>query len=68
MRSKAFACLGTCEAEHLKGRGRFKDRAVHPQPVVERVLGPTDRALRTICKVFSGFKGRLLQIGIFNTE
>ena len=48
MRSEALLCLGTREPKHLERRGGVKDWAVHAEPIVKRVFGPTDCALRAV--------------------
>ena len=68
MRSEALLCLGPREPEHLERCGGVEDRAVHAKPVVKRVLGPADSALRAIGQAFGCLKRGLMQIHIVNTK
>src|ERR1700741_1644679 len=68
MRSEALLCLGTREPEHLERCGGVEDRAVHAKPIVKRVFGPTDCALRAVGQAFGCLKCGLLQIHIVHTK
>jgi len=62
------ARLGTRKTQKLqRGRG-VEDRAVDAQPVVERVFGPADGALRAVGQIFGGLERDLLQIGILDAQ
>src|SRR5664279_2771444 len=68
MRGEALARLGTRKTQKLqRGRG-VEDRAVDAQPVVERVFGPADSALRAVGQIFGGLERDLLQIGILDAQ
>ena len=68
MRSEALLCLGTREPKHLERCGGVKDWAVHAKPIVKRVFGPTDCALRAVGQAFGCLKRSLLQIHIVHTK
>jgi hypothetical protein len=68
MRCKSLARVCSGEAENLKrGRG-VEQRAIDPQPVVERIFRPSNCALCTIGKIFSHIKSGLLQIRILDAQ
>src|ERR1700733_16314001 len=68
MRGQALARLGAGKTQKLeRGRG-VEDRAVDAQPVVERVFGPADSALRAVGQLFGGLQRDLLQIGILDAQ
>src|SRR3984957_15679430 len=68
MRGQALARLGAGKAQKLERGRSVEDRAVDAQPVVERVFGPADGALRAVGQVLGGLQRDLLQIGILDAE
>lgn len=68
MRREALASLRPGEAEHLKRGRSIEQRAINPQPVVERIFRPSNCALCTIGKVFGHFKSGLLQISVLDAQ
>src|SRR6516165_7613703 len=60
MGGEAFPDVGAAETEELQAKRRFERWAEHAIPVVQAVLGPTDRVLRPLGQVL-GEAGRRRQ-------
>jgi len=66
MRGEPLACFRAGEAEQFEGRGGIEQRTVDAQPIVERIFGPANGALRAVRKVFGNIKSGLLEIGVID--
>ena len=68
MRRQPLARLGAGEAEHLQRCRRIEQRSVDAQPVVQRIFGPADRALRAGRQILGGLQRDLLQFGVLDAQ
>src|SRR5216117_1251755 len=68
VRSDAFLRLRAGEAEHFERERGVERRAGHPQPVVERVLGPAQRRLRAGSELARHLERLRLQLGFLAGE
>src|SRR5580693_8789198 len=68
VRGEAFLHLRTTEAEELQRQRGVKGRAHHAQPVVERALGPADRALRALGELGRDLDRFRLELGVVDRE
>src|SRR2546422_998619 len=68
VRSDAFLRFRAGEAEHFERERGVERRAGHPQPVVERVLGPAQRRLRAGSELARHLERLRLQLGFLAGE
>ena len=67
-RGEPFAHVGTAEAQKLQRDRVVEGRPHHPQPVVERVLGPADRGRRAGGQPPGDLERPLEQLGLVDRE
>src|SRR6185312_8722448 len=68
VRGEAFFYIGAAEAEKLKRERRVECRTHRAQPIVERIFGPADRALRSLGQLGRDLDGLRLKLVVVDRE